>query len=351
MNKDSFQVGVNLGGWISQYQEFDYQHFDTFIRESDIHQIASWGMDHVRLPVDYPVIESEKEPGKIHERGFAYVENCLEWCQRAGIGLVLDLHKAPGYTFTNTLEAGPMEPNTLFSDEAMQGRFISLWEAITRRYVGQAEDSLAIELLNEMALPDSFPWNALAQKTINRLRQIDQNRLIVIGGNNYNGVEELQNIRVQDDPNLLYTFHYYLPMLVTHQLAPWVKEMDLYSKTVEYPGKAERFAEFLDQHPKYKPSYQHFIDLFMDKDYLRDALQPAVDFIQETGQSLYCGEFGVIDRASMPTRINWTRDFIDLLREYKISMAFWSYKEMDFGLVDAEGKVVSEELVKVAANR
>ena len=60
------------------------------------------------------------------------LKTAWSWCQRAGLKLVLDLHKAPGYTFTNTLEAGPMMPNNLFSDEGMQERFISLWEAITR---------------------------------------------------------------------------------------------------------------------------------------------------------------------------------------------------------------------------
>jgi hypothetical protein len=346
MKKETLRVGVNLGGWISQYRELSYEHFDSFIVESDIKQIADWGFDHVRLPMDYPVIESAENPGTLDERGFAYVESCLEWCQNAGIWLVLDLHKAPGYTFTNTLEAGPMEPNTLFSDETMQERFISLWEAIANRYSGKATDMLALELLNEIVLPDSSPWNELAQKTINRLREIDPARLIVIGGNNYNAVDELQNIQVQKDSNLLHTFHFYLPMLVTHQQAPWVKEMDLYGKQVEYPGKAKGLAEFLDQHPKYKPGYEFFVEYHMDQDYLKEALQPAVVFVQETGHPVYCGEFGVIERASMSTRINWTKDFCTLLREFKMGYAYWSYKAMDFGLVDREGKIVSKELVK-----
>ena len=62
--------------------------------------------------------------------------------------------------------------------------------------------------------------------SIDRLRQIDPERLIIIGGNNYNAVDERQNIQVRDNTNLLHTFHFYLPMLVTHQRAPWVKAMD-----------------------------------------------------------------------------------------------------------------------------
>ena len=351
MNSTSLKIGINLGGWISQYQQFDYDHFDTFIIESDIEQIAAWGMDHVRLPVDYPVIEAADQPGTLAPRGIQYLDNCLAWCQRAGLRLVLDLHKAPGYTFTNTLEAGPMNPNTLFSDPAMQDRFINLWEALTRRYLDQAEDTLAFELLNEMVLPDSAPWNALARQTITRLRQLDATRLIVIGGNHYNAVEELANIDVQDDPHLLYTFHSYQPMVVTHQRAPWVKEMDLYARTVDYPGEAPGLGEFLATHPKYKSGYAHLVGRRIDQKILREALQPAAAFIQKTGHPLYCGEFGVIDRAPLQTRIHWTRDFVAILNEYGIGRAIWSYKEMDFGLVDAESRVISEELVKAAVQR
>ena len=55
-----YMAGVNFGGWISQYKgnlaRNPEHHFDTFVTEKDIAQIASWGMDHVRLPFDYSLI-------------------------------------------------------------------------------------------------------------------------------------------------------------------------------------------------------------------------------------------------------------------------------------------------------
>ena len=54
-----FQKGVNLGGWISQFKEYDVNHFKSFITEKDISDIASLGFDHVRVPVDYNVLEDE----------------------------------------------------------------------------------------------------------------------------------------------------------------------------------------------------------------------------------------------------------------------------------------------------
>ena len=44
---EGFLKGVNLGGWISQFAAYDKAHFDSFITEKDIQNIASLGFDHV----------------------------------------------------------------------------------------------------------------------------------------------------------------------------------------------------------------------------------------------------------------------------------------------------------------
>ena len=84
-----FQAGVNLGGWISQYDRYDHEHFKTFITQADIQRIASWGMDHVRLPFDYPVLEDDDTPFQYKESGWGYLDSCLEWCEAAGLNLIL----------------------------------------------------------------------------------------------------------------------------------------------------------------------------------------------------------------------------------------------------------------------
>jgi endoglucanase len=337
------QAGVNLGGWLSQYREYDSHHFETFISADDIRRIAAWGMDHVRLPIDYLILEDDERPGGYKDNGFAYLDQCLAWCQANGLRLILDLQKAPGFSF-DTLAA-----NTLFNQPALQDRFINLWRALARHY--QAEgDGLIFELLNEIVLPGSKPWNALAKRTIAAIRRIDPNRQIIIGGNRYNAASELAALDVYDDPNVIYTFHFYEPFIFTHQRAYWMPFTDTYPSVVEYPGECGDLAAFLDQHPDYRSELGRFVGLRLDRDLIRRELQPAIEFRQRTGRSIYCGEFGVIDRAPLPDRIRWHRDFVDLLNENRIGHAVWSYKVMDFGLIDSTGQVV-DELVKVVSER
>ena len=346
MDKSSLKIGINLGGWISQYPAYDHQHFKTFITANDIKRIADWGMDHVRLPVDYPLLEDDDRPGIYKESGFDYIETCLAWCQKEGVRVILDLHKAPGFAFD------ALDKSSLFVNPGMQARFLGLWETITRRFFGRLDDALALELLNEIVLPDSGPWNTLAKQALGRMRAVDPQRLIILGGNHYNAPDELQNLELISDPNILYTFHFYLPLSVTHQKAPWIPPLVEYDQGLEYPGQqAPGLSAIVEKYPHDTHGLDKEIGIQFNKSYLHSVLQPALDFSQRTGQTVYCGEFGVYERASMFTRLNWTRDFISLLDEFDIGRAYWTYKALDFGLVDGDGRVVNQELIELVSKQ
>jgi aryl-phospho-beta-D-glucosidase BglC (GH1 family) len=168
-----YTAGVNLGGWLSQYQNYDHSHFKSFITEQDIQRIASWGMDHIRLPVDYPVLEADSQPFHYLESGLVYLDLCLAWCKKAGLGLIIDLHKAPGYGFDHP------SASSLFDDPLKQERFLALWVELARRYKSEGSH-LTFELLNEIVLPTSLPWNLLANRAIQAIRGIDQQRIIIL---------------------------------------------------------------------------------------------------------------------------------------------------------------------------
>jgi aryl-phospho-beta-D-glucosidase BglC (GH1 family) len=335
MDNKNFQVGINLGGWLSQYRAYDQAHFQSFITEADIAQIAAWGMDHVRLPVDYPVIQTEIPPYEFIPSGLGYIRSCLQWCKQHGLGLILDLHKAPGFFF------GTLQSNDLFSEPAQQERFFNIWRELTRQFKEEG-DNLVFELLNELVLPSSDPWNRLARQTVEAIRAIDSQRWIIIGGNNYNSAPCLPEVTVLEDARVAYTFHFYEPMPVTHQKAAWVPAL-MNCEALPYPCPPLA-PEFFPE--EYREKMAQHIGQVFDRNFLLNVLQPALEFQQKTGRIVYCGEFGVIDQAPLATRVNWNREFVALLNENKIGRAYWSYKQMDFGLVNQAGELISQKLLE-----
>lgn len=340
---ERYQAGVNLGGWVSQYPEFDHDHFESFVDESDVERIAAWGMDHVRLPIDYPVLRGDEGTEGFSERGFGYLDDCVRWCDAHDLDLIFDLHQAPGYSFND------LENNRLFDDEALQDRFVAVWCELAERYASTG-DELAFELLNEVVEPTSERWNALVHRTVDAIREVDADRDVIVGGNNYNAIDELENIDlIEDDDNIVYTFHFYEPHLFTHQHASWSDGAREYDTDVEYPGPFPGLASFLAANPEYEEQYGEFVDHRADREWIEAAIQPALDFRAETGEDVYCGEYGVIDVAPEESRLAWYRDVVDVLSAHDIGRGCWSYKEMSFGLVDGDGDVVNEDLVDIVS--
>ena len=123
---EGFYKGVNLGGWLSQC-DYSAERLDTFITERDFAQIAAWGFDHVRIPIDYNVVQNED--GSMKEDGLRRIDAALALCEKYGLNTVLDLHKTQGFSF-DALE----HEEGFFVSEAYQEKFYAIWECFAARW-------------------------------------------------------------------------------------------------------------------------------------------------------------------------------------------------------------------------
>ncbi len=338
---DGFSRGVNLGGWVSQCGEGSYtkERFDTFITEKDIATIASWGLDHVRMPIDYQLFQ--QEDGAFIESGFGYIDRCIAWCGKYGLNLVLDLHKTMGFIFDDS------DYCQFFAEKPLQDNFVRVWEEFTRRY-GQYSDRVVFELLNEVtSLEFATKWNEIALRAIRAIRALNKDVRIIVGGIYNNSIEGLSLLDAPHDENIVFTFHCYSPLLFTHQSAYWVQGMPRGLK-VDYPLpenelRAQTRAIFGDIFDR---EFSDSSDLVSEK-YFARLFEQAIAIAEKHNVPLYCGEYGVIDQANPEATVRWFRDINAAFEKYHIARACWTYKDKDFGLVDPHYAPVAEHLVKL----
>ena len=62
---------------------------------------------------------------------------------------------------------------------------------------------------------------------------------------------------------------------------------------------------------------------------------------------MYCGEYGVIDLVDPEEALLWYEAFHSTMRKHSIGSAAWSYRKMDFGIVDERMDGVRERLLAV----
>ncbi|WP_026509058.1 glycoside hydrolase family 5 protein [Butyrivibrio sp. LC3010] len=335
-----FSHGINLGGWLSQCNHTK-ERYDNFIKESDIEKIKSWGLDHIRVPVDYDLVE-EKD-GTYKEDGFAYIQKAIDWTGKYGLNMVLDLHKTFGYSFDNgEQEAG------FFENEKYQERFYKLWEQFAERF-GKYEDRLAFELLNEVTKKEYCDtWNRVSTECIKRIRKFAPTIKILLGGYYNNSIVALKDICAPYDENVVYNFHCYEPLVFTHQGAAWIESMDnsfrmpFDSTYREYDENA--FAQLGNRPEELKVSDP---DKKLGIEYFEQYMEEAVRVANERNVALYCGEYGVIDLATPEDALKWYQAIGTCFNKYNIGRAAWSYKEMDFGLSDARMDAVRDEILKL----
>ena len=341
MNKFTGYVkGINLGGWLSQCNH-SKETYNTFITESDIERIAGWGLDHVRLPIDYELVETED--GSYIEEGFKYIDNCLEWCKSYGLNMILDLHKTAGYSFDE------YETSTgFFENKKLQNRFTSLWEELAKRY-GKYEDRLTFELLNEIVDPEvAGIWNGIAKHTIEVIRQIAPTIKIIIGGVRNNSVDSVKLLDMPYDKNIVYTFHFYEPLIFTHQAAYWVKKMTNDFRTT-YPSDISKYISETNEFLPIENGeiYNNITQDTIDKEVFEVAFSEAISVAKERGVALYCGEYGVIDQAELPSTLAWYTDINSTFEEYGIGRAAWTYKGKDFGITDEHYAPILDKLINL----
>jgi aryl-phospho-beta-D-glucosidase BglC (GH1 family) len=333
-----FKNGVNLGGWLSQCNHTK-ERYDTFVIEKDFETISKWGMDHVRVPVDYELIQNEN--GDFKEKGFAYLDRCVEWCRKYHLNMVLDLHKTKGYSF----DKGENEQG-FFENQGLQERFINLWKKLASRY-GKLDEMLAFELLNEVVSPDvAQQWNGIIKRTIQAIRAYSKKIKIIVGGVCNNSVMKVKLLDAPYDENIVYNFHCYEPLIFTHQTAGWVENMPsdfhiAYPNTIEAYEKAgeainKGFSDCFHVDGVSKIGPEFFEAIF------KEAIQKA----EENNAMLYCGEYGVIDQADEKSTLLWFHDIHQIFEKYKIGHAIWNYREMNFGICGCHYKTLLDSLKK-----
>ena len=336
---EGFQHGIDLGGWLSQCDHTE-KTYDSFVTDADFPLIASWGLDHVRIPLDYELFEDEE--GNYREEGFARLEHAVCEAEKCGLNTVLDLHKTCGYSF----DSGEKEDG-FFTSAHYQERFYRLWEEIARHYAHH-RGRIAFELLNEVTDKEvSDAWNRISKECVARIRRITPDIPILLGGYYNNSIEALKDLWIpEEEDHIVYNFHCYEPLVFTHQGAYWIPSMDRSFRTkvdLTYGEIRELTKKQLGDHFVARDSFpaeEKFSGAYFD-----ELFKEAISVAQARNVALYCGEYGVIDLADPQDTLTWYRMISQIFEKYGIGRAAWNFRGKDFGFVDAHMQPVLDEIV------
>lgn len=266
---------------------------------------GQWKGNHIRWQMNWGFPNGSADKATVEEFANWVKSECdlldkmLPYCEKYGVLVCLDLHTSPGGR-DKSLKA------RMFEHKEYQDAFIDTWVKLVTKY----KDSPAIwgyDLLNEpceTAIPEGkgiLNWRDLAEKTAQIIRKIDPVKPIIVEPAPWGGPEPLEFFEPINASNVVYSVHMYIPHQFTHQGVGTNKI------GFEYPGKIN--------------------GVYWDKEKLREALRPAIEFQQDFGVQLYLGEFSAIRWAPNNSAVRYLKDVIDIFEENGWDWAYHAYRE------------------------
>ena len=102
------------------------------------------------------------------------------------------------------------------------------------------------------------------------------------------------------DDKIIYSFHHYEPLLVTHQLAEWQVFYEIYQKYQKYPGKIAGIKGLKGKVAERDKDTAIFFDHltgYWDINALERTLIPVLKFKEKYHVPILCGEFGCVTKS------------------------------------------------------
>jgi endoglucanase len=271
---------VNIANMLEARREGDW---GRPFQDADAARIRQAGFATVRLPVRFSSHALATPPYTIDPAFMTRVRHVVDANLAAGLNVIIDLHNY----------------DELFTDpNGNKARFTELWRQVAAEFRG-APANVWFELINEPhgALTDANLLDVLSP-ALAAVRATNPTRPVIIGGQNYSGIDSLATLAFPDDPNIVPTFHYYDPFDFTHQGARFINPV---LPTGRSFGTAADAAQ------------------------LESALAKVRNFMSRTGRVPFAGEYGAYDRIPLDQRAAYYRTISTAFASIGIQSCAWGY--------------------------
>lgn len=281
-------------------------------KEDDFRTLKAWGATLARYQMTrgWGKRNTNQDVGEylawVDSKVDHLLKDVLPWAEKYGIQIVVDLHVAPG----GRDASGDMN---MFYDVKFANAFLEAWKRIATRCAGR-RNIWGYDLINEPsqdrpAAPDCDYWT-LQARAAKIVREIDPVTPIIVESNGWDSPKLFAFMKPFDLKDVIYQAHMYDPGYYTHQGVHAASEKE-WTRT-PYPCPEKK----------------------VDKDYLRAALKPVLDFQKRHNAVVYIGEFSAIAWAEGADA--YIRDCISVFKEYGWHWTYHAFREWDGWSVEHE---------------
>jgi endoglucanase len=312
--QDLPSVQKNLGAGINvslleQYWKSPEQLYAADINDK-LKKIAKQGFKTVRLPVAFDLF-LQPQSSNLQIRLISKLNDIYTACIAKNLNLIITYHygKLNDKNTNNEID-----------------RISWMWKQIQRNFSGKGYNNLFFDLYNEPTLTP-YQWKETITTIIRYLRYEDANRIYIVGGTNYNNLEQLKQLGKLPDEKILYTFHFYEPFIFTHQGAEWTNNKSFITD-IPFPYQKNRMPGIIAElkGSSVERDYNKY-PYEGTAAYLNERCKSIAEFCSAKNMPLICTETGVISTADKTYRENYLKEVTNAMQQNNIPCLLWDWDD------------------------
>lgn len=331
--------GINISTWIVYTSASDGSEVANYFTKSHFDELIRLGFNHFRLPFSEKILYKSISPIVRDTISFRLVHNFIGWCQEAGVTVALNYHipRVAKSTIGGDNSTGVAERN----------KIVNVWNDLSLAFGHYPNETLAYEIFNEPNFSSNSIWNSFANAMISKIREREQERIIILGPNGNNDISKLPSLTLPADrKNLVVSVHFYAPSALSHYNVGGLKGIFV---RLNYPGQIFTSAALaeLTQAERDKIS-AHAGNFTVETQKTR--LQPLLDFAATNNVRIRCGEYGANNEYEKAyndkdIKVRYFQDVVQVFDELNIPHCLWGYKS-SFGIFNDDDELNDPRVVK-----
>jgi endoglucanase len=306
------QRGVNLTNWFRYPPSADPAALRDYVSDEAIAMLRRSGFDFVRLAV---------QPGVVQGDRVDLVADAMRRLQRQGLAVVVGPH--PG-------------------GDPPRAALLDFWQRLAPRLRPLDPRLTVAEVMNEPDFADNtLGWAALQREALGIIRTSLPGRRVLLTGNDWGSIDGLRALRPVNDPDLIYSFHFYDPPELT-SLAAYGRGLDRAALSrLPFPTTAEGCdAAAAETDATTRDLIRYVCATHWDTAKVEARIAAAASWGATFGVPVLLGEFGASAALNAPARLAWLTAVRRSCERHGIGWALWGYDDMmGFGVRPAPGAV------------
>jgi endoglucanase len=298
------------------------------ITRDDIRLIKSMGFEFVKLIVNPEPLLSDKG---LSDATRWYLQEIVQLVVDEGLPVVVCIH--PEWKFKEKV----------LSDTHEFSRFVGFLEE-TGRFLATSWDKkqLALQLMTEPG-GNALDWNELQPRMWQAARRAMPDHTLILAGDQVGKIEGLVTTKPVNDDNVMYSFTFYDPFVLTMQGAEWLTPgWWSHLGGVPYPASPDVMRDLMpaliEKIPASPGPWRHTVERVLseygeerwNREKIAANVRRLVDWNNSHGGGLkiWCAEFGCYQRTiDAAARYRYLQDVREAFESHGIGWAYWSYNE------------------------